>query len=338
MSRALDIQRAGPGVTVQDGGRPGYLAQGLSRGGAVDRLALAEGAALLGQQSGLAALELAGAPLALTATAPLRIALTGAEMHARCDGRPLAWGASHAMPADARLDIAPQAGGYGYLHVGGGIATAPRMGARGAHLAAGLGSALDAGARLPVGPDPGGPTGLCLPPAPPGGTLRAVAGLHAALFGPEARARLERDMFTKDARGNRTGQRLVPDQGGFATPEGLRIVSEAVVPGDIQITGDGTPVVLLAECQTTGGYPRIATVLPADLPALLRAPAGAPLRLRLLPLAEAAAVERAEAARRAGLAGACRPLHRDPHEVPDLLGYQLISGASAGDELSQEGT
>ena len=84
MSRALDILACGPGVSVQDLGRTGYLAQGLSRGGAVDGLALHEGAALLGQPVG-AALEMAGFGGRFRATEPLRIALTGAPMRATID-------------------------------------------------------------------------------------------------------------------------------------------------------------------------------------------------------------------------------------------------------------
>ena len=83
MSGALIVHRAGPGVSVQDAGRPGFLAQGLSRGGAADRLALAEGAALLDQPATCAALELAGSFLTIEATRALRIALVGAPMRAR---------------------------------------------------------------------------------------------------------------------------------------------------------------------------------------------------------------------------------------------------------------
>ena len=86
MSAHLTILRAGPGLTVQDLGRPGYLDMGLSRGGAVDRLALAEGAALLGQADSLAAVEMAGMGGEFQADQDLRIALTGARMRAQIDG------------------------------------------------------------------------------------------------------------------------------------------------------------------------------------------------------------------------------------------------------------
>ena len=68
------------------------------------------------------------------------------------------------------------------------------------------------------------------------------------------------------------GVQLKWDGDGFLPEIGRKIVSEVIMPGDIQIIGDGTPYVLLSECQTTGGYPRIATVLPCDLPCIAQAP------------------------------------------------------------------
>ncbi|MCC5957085.1 MAG: urea amidolyase, partial [Natronohydrobacter sp.] len=160
---------------------------------------------------------------------------------------------------------------------------------------------------------------------------------QTALFPPDMRARFTETRFRKDARGNRMGQRLIQDGAGFGLDAGLKILSEIIVPGDIQITGDGTPFVLLSECQTTGGYPRIGTVLPCDLPRLVQAPQGADLWFRFVSLDEAIALEQAEATRRAGLRRALRPLIRDPHDIADLLAYQLISGVTCGDELEREG-
>ena len=167
MSRVLIVHRAGPGVSVQDMGRPGFLAFGLSRGGAADRLALDEGAALLAQDPGVAALEMAGMGGEFEAGEDLRIALTGAPMRAGIDGVRIAWNASHPLPAGARLSIgAAEAGSYGYLHLGGGLQGPKWLGAQSAHLAAGIGAALQPGDRVPVGPDPGGATGMTLDPDP----------------------------------------------------------------------------------------------------------------------------------------------------------------------------
>jgi 5-oxoprolinase (ATP-hydrolysing) subunit C len=337
MNGAIILHRVGPGVTVQDAGRPGLLAQGLSRGGAADRLALAEGAALLGQGEACGVLELAASLAELEPTRPLRIALTGAPMRALADGVPLAWNASHDLPAGARLVLSGSAGGYSYLHVGGGIAGHPALGAVSAHLAAGIGAMLRPGDRLALGADAGGPVGLRLDPLPrfDGGMLRVVPGVQTGLFSPAMQARFAATVFRKDARGNRMGQRLTPEGAPFGLAAGLTILSDIIVPGDIQIAGDGTPYVLLAECQTTGGYPRIGTVLPCDLPRLVQAPPDAAFRFCFVTLDEAVAAERAEAARRASLGASLRPLRREPRDIPDLLSYQLIDGVTRGDDLDR---
>lgn len=333
MSRALTVIRAGPGVTVQDLGRPGNLAFGLSRGGAADRLALAEGAALLGQDPGLAVLELAGAGGVFEASEEMRIALTGAPMRATLDGRRLAWHASHLLPAGAPLTIGPaEAGVYGYLSIGGGLDTTARLGSRSTHLVAGLGASLAGGTTLPAGPDAGGPVGLQIPAEPrfEGGTIRVVASLQTHLFEAADIARFEAETFHRGMRGNRMGVRMEPEGAGFGLSQGLTILSEAIVPGDIQITGDGAPYVLLAECGTTGGYPRIGSVLPADLPRVAQAPPGAALRFRFVGLEEAVKISRVAAAEQNALASKRTALLRDPREMRDLLGYGLISGVTDG--------
>ena len=117
------------------------------------------------------------------------------------------------------------------------------------------------------------------------------------------------------------------DGQGFSNPDQLSIVSEVIVPGDIQITGDGTPFVLLAESQTTGGYPRIGTVLPCDLPRVAQAPAGAKLQFSFVTLDEGAAIQARADAEQGKLASKAEPLVRDPAAIQDLLSYQLVSGA-----------
>lgn len=331
----LVVLSAGAGVTVQDLGRPGHIASGLSRGGAADRLALAEGAALLRQSADLAALEMAGFGGSFTATAPVRIALTGAPMRATLEGAPLAWNASHALPKGVRLEIGgAQSGVYGYLSIGGGIATPPVLGARATHLAVGIGRALGAGDRLPIGPDGGKAIGLGLTVADRfnGGTARVIASLQTPLFTEEDIARFQASRFHRDARANRQGVRLLPEGAGFGLASGQSILSEIITPGDIQIPGDGAPFVLLPEAQTTGGYPRIGTVLPADLPLVAQCPAGGVLRFLFVSLDDAMDIHRKSHAATSQLASQCQPLLRDPRSMPDLLSYQLISGVITGTE------
>ncbi|WP_417672653.1 biotin-dependent carboxyltransferase family protein [Pseudodonghicola sp.] len=328
MSR-LHVLRAGPACTVQDMGRPGYLDRGLSRGGAADRLALAEGAALLGQSADLATLELAGLGGEFRAEGDLRIALTGAPMAAEIDGSPLAWNASHLLRDGEVLTLgAVRRGSYGYLHLGGGIDTPVVLGARATHLAAGLGRALAAGDVLPVGGDPGRRSGLRLEVEDRfgGGTIRLIAGFQTPLFAAATIARFEAITFVRSPRASRMGMALDSEGEGFVAEGQRSILSEVILPGDVQMTGDGRPFVLLPECQTTGGYPRIGTVIPCDLPKVAQTPPGAPLRFVFVSREEALAAEMRQAAHLAALPGTVAPLVRDPRDIPDLLGYQLIGG------------
>ncbi|WP_299620067.1 urea amidolyase [uncultured Tateyamaria sp.] len=339
--RALVVHQVGPGVAVQDMGRPGFLAKGLTRGGAADLRAVYEGAALLRQSADLAVLEMVGTGGTFEAKEPLRIALTGAAMTVAVDGETVAWNASHMMPAGAKLVIGPSRDGtYGYLHVGGGFDTDAVLGARATHQSVGLGDLVSAGMILPVGPDKGRDVGMTLARDPrfSGGDLRIVPSMQTEDFEPTIRDRFEETAFRRDPRANRQGVRLDSDGDGFSNPKQLSIVSEVIVPGDIQITGDGTPFVLMAECQTTGGYPRIGTVLPCDLPRVAQAPAGAPLRFTFVSLAEGAAIQARADADLRRMGQSVTPLVRDPHDIKDLLSYQLVGGVvSATDTPLDEG-
>lgn len=338
MTRALICHQAGPGVTVQDMGRTGLLAQGLSRGGAADRRALSEGAALLGQSDRLAALEMAGMGGVFEATEDIAVALTGAPMRAEIDGAAILWNAAHLLPKGAKLKIgAATAGTYGYLSVAGGIDTTPILGARSVHLTAGLGAALGQGARLPVGPAKTQRSGVRLAVAPrfDGGEIRVLRSLQTDFFPTETLERFESTVFSRDQRGNRMGVRMNADGAGFHVEGGLNVISEVIVAGDIQVTGDGAPYVLLAECQTTGGYPRIGTVIPSDLPRVAQAGPGAKLRFRFVGLDEALALHQRDLADVAALKSRVEPLVRDPARINNLLEYQLISGVTSGAELQE---
>ena len=329
------VHQIAPGASLQDTGRCGGLSMGLSQSGAADELALAEGAALLQQSTSCAALELPGAGGRFTAQTDLRIALTGAPMAASCDGTALRWNASHLIPKGADLTIgAARAGTYGYLHVGGGFDGPQLLGSRSAHLAVGLFGAVAEGQMLSCLPDKGKTVGLGLDVADrfSGGTLRVLPSLHTQQFGADLLSRFTQTQFIRDPRASRMGAKLNSAGPGFLPAGGLSVLSEVVVPGDIQITGDGTPYLLMRECQTTGGYPRIAAVLPCDLPRAAQLPMGGAVRFEFVSLDQALSLHAADRAHRKGLAAKAKPLLRDPHDIPDLLSYQLISGVTAGDE------
>ena len=325
---SLIVHRIGPACTIQDQGRIGYLDQGLSRSGAADQLALHEGAALLRQNPELAALEMAGMGGEFEATQPLGIALTGAPMQANIDGAPIVWNASHQMEAGQRLVIgAATRGTYGYLHVSGGIASKSFLGSRSAHLTAKIGNTIQTGDTLPVASG-SGVTGMKLNPDDrfSGGVLRVIASFQTPLFDQETLDRFVQTEFRRGSRANRMGMQLDSEGEGFAAHGQLNILSEVITPGDIQMTGTGSPFILLPECQTTGGYPRIATVLPCDLPRAAQTPAGGQIRFEFVSLDTATALQTAHNAELARLPAQIEPLVRDPHDIPDLLSYQLIGG------------
>ncbi len=324
----LMVHRIGPACTVQDQGRIGYLDQGLSRSGAADILALHEGAALLGQSPDLTALEMAGMGGTFEATQRTRIALTGAAMQASVDGSPIVWNASHVLEQGQTLTIgATVRGNYGYLHLEGGIEAEMFLDSRATHLTAKIGRAVAVGDVLPAGKTAGDGR-MKLPPSDRfnGGTLRVVASFQTALFDDETLDRFAQTEFTRGARANRMGMQLESDGPGFAAKDQLNILSEVITPGDIQMTGTGNPFILLPECQTTGGYPRIATVLPCDMPKAAQTPAGGTVRFEFVTLEQAVEIDAAFRADLARLPGRVEPLVRDPHDIPDLLSYQLIGG------------
>jgi len=331
------LHAAGPGTTLQDAGRPGLAAIGLSRGGAADREALAEAAALLGLREATTAIEMPGMGVTFEVTAPTRVALTGAPMPARVGDRPLAWNASHWLEPGERVSLrGAEAGLYGYVSFPGGIETKPVLGSRAAHLAAGLGKVLEAGARLPLGADhkpDAVPLTLPRPDRFGGGTLRFAEGPQTGLFSDETLARFEATAFTRSATGNRQGVKLDMEAEAFTSEAPKGLASEFIFEGDIQMTGEGTPYVLLAECQTIGGYPRIGTVVPDDLPRIAQARPGEPIRFARVGLDELAGLDTPLASRIAALANRTTPLVRDPATIPDLLAYQLISGVTAGHDL-----
>ena len=329
----LVVDRIGPGASIQDFGRPGWVERGLSESGALDPVALHEGAAILGHDPGAAALEMIGMGGSFTAKAPVSIALTGAGMPCAVDGAPIAAYAGHPLEPGQVLEVgAARDGVAGYLHLGGGIAAEPVMGSRAAHLRAGVGRALKAGDEIEaVG---GGRAGRGLAAADRfgGGVVRVIETMQSTLWDDGERRRFSETVFRKHARSDRMAARIDPGGAGFALDGGLSVISEIALPGDIQITGDGTPFVLLPECQTTGGYPRIGAVIPADLPLVAQAPAGAELRFRWVSLEEAVSAERAHREALAALPSKTGPLVRDPADAGNLLAHNLVGGVVSADD------
>lgn len=337
MNAHLEILDAGPQCTIQDMGRPGFRRFGVSEGGAMDQVGLACGAALLGNDRRAAAIEMAATGLTVRAGADVRIALTGSPMDARISGRHIAWHASHELPAGAVLTIGAATNGvYGYLHVGGGVDSEPTLGSRSTHLRAGIGGldgrALAAGDLVPVGEDGGGGSGLQLVQQPDDELpIRVVWSPQADLFSPETRSRIESGTFVMTGHRDRMGARVDPGSPFELAPDATRVLSTPVVLGDVQVPGDGMPVVLLADRQPTGGYPRIATVISADIARFVQIRPGTAFSMRVVSTADAVEALMVHRSRLRSLADRLRPLIRTP-TASELLSENLISGAIKWDD------
>lgn len=341
MSAVLEVAIAGPAVTIQDAGRPGYARYGLSAGGAMDPWAMTEGEALLGNPSGTAALEMAGYGGRFRILhEPCWCALTGAPMQSRLDGSSVPWRTGFRLRPGQMLEVGPaladrEGGGtYGYLHLAGGLDTPREIGARGTHVRAGIGGldgrALQAGDRLAVGnPGDAGTTPGRLPPPEylTRRTLRVVWGPHAGRFRAHTRDRLLQESFSVSHRRDRMAMRL--DLSGKNTFEALLTgLSDPAMTGDIQVTGDGYPAILMREHQPTGGYPRIATVISADLAVAAQLPTGTPFRFALATGDEAVRALGDWQEGLHGLKGQVQP----PERVENLLAHNLIGGVVSADD------
>ncbi len=271
---ALTILRCGPLTTLQDRGRFGMLRHGISASGPMDRGAFLAAGALL---------EAAGAT-AIEYTQGLEIETDGPVT--------LAWTERRTLAAGERLELAPAAGNYGYLRFADELDVPHVLGSRSTNVTVGLGGykgrALKAGDRLELGA-----AGTADAPAPmvsasvTDGPIRVIWGIHADLFDHTVRWRFAETPFQISRSLDRMGVRLADTAGVFDEQRRLALVSDAIVPGDIQILGDGTPIVLMRDHQPTGGYPRIATVVSADLDRFAQLRPGSEVRFRPVTLEHA---------------------------------------------------
>lgn len=301
----IDVLRAGLLDTVQDLGRPGWRALGLGLAGAMDPWSLEVANRLVGNPPGAAGLEitLAGPRLRLRRAA--RIALTGAPIEALIDGAVLpAWRPVEA-PAGCTLEFgACRHGARSYLAVDGGLALEPMLGSRATDLRAALGGldgrALRAGDVLPLKPSQRRAESIRASTwwIDPGQDLD-LSRTAVARFVPqhESGDALCRRPWRVSATSNRQGLRL--QGGGLATGAEGNAVSEPVAPGIVQLPPDGQPIVLMAEAQTVGGYPRLGFVAQADLPRIAQLRPGQHLHFEPVTAERALALLRAQ---RAGLA------------------------------------
>lgn len=309
-----------PGLqtTVQDAGRFGLRGVGVVPGGAADAFALRAANALVGNAPGEAALEMTLTGASLRFEQDVLVALCGADMDARAgSGPPLPRWRPVLLRSGTALRIrAARTGVRAYLAVAGGFAVPAVLGSRSAHVRAQLpgfaGRALRAGDRLPLGAPSAAAAALHA-------RLAAVAAREAPFaaapwaLAPGARPRYAEHPAVRAVRG-REAERFeaVSLEAFFAAPykltpqsdrmgcrlegprlalrESLEMRSEAAVPGTVQVPPHGQPIALLADAQTTGGYPRIAHIAAVDLPLLAQTRPGATVRFVEITHAEAQAL------------------------------------------------
>lgn len=273
--RTLTVLRPGLLTTVQDLGRWGHQMVGVPVAGAMDTRALRQANALVGNAPGAAAIEVTLLGPTVRADVGVRVAVAGAGFELRTDGGAAPFGRPFDLPAGATLAIGgrtPGAGARAYLAVAGGIDTPPVLGSRSTHLVSRMGGlsgrALVAGDVLPLGAPPGATParpGRVAPVAGPSGLgLRVLLGPQDDWFAAETIDRLLTGTFTVSPHSDRMGFRL--DGPALVTARPGELVSEPVAFGAIQVPSGGGPILLMADRQTAGGYPKIATVISADLP------------------------------------------------------------------------
>jgi len=321
---SLQIVKPGLLTTVQDRGRCGLQHLGVVPSGAMDGVALALANALVGNRSGEAALEitLLGPEVAFGEDA--LVAFCGAEFDARADDRELPLDRPVYIRAGTKLGARrARRGTRAYLAVAGGIAVQPLLGSRSTYLPARFGGiegrALRAGDALPLAPEAsklaaeryarlasrarsrGGldsvrwsAPALTLPEHEPI-VLHAMQGRHSGEFAAEAQRAFFDAVWRVSPDSNRMGFRLSGPT--LARPQGGEILSEPTCLGTVQVPANGAPIVLMADHQTTGGYPKIAEVAGADVPRLAQLAPGATLRFARCSLEEALELRRVLKAR-----------------------------------------
>jgi len=281
MRQEVVVLEAGLLTTVQDLGRPGHAAWGVSASGAADPLSLRAGNLLVGNPEGAGALELTLQGGALRFDDEALVAVTGSDLSPTIESgaarRPLALWAAEPVAAGTVVRFGTtRSGARSYLCVRGGIDLPPVLGSVSTHLLTGLGGfegrALRSGDRLPIGLDPGAPARRMrigadeIRKVPFRKLLRVTPGPQEGWFTSASLARFVETEYEVSEEANRMGLRLLGPALDRSREDPM--LTEGVCLGDVQVPESGRPIVLFAEQQTTGGYPKIACVVCADLPAL----------------------------------------------------------------------
>jgi biotin-dependent carboxylase-like uncharacterized protein len=326
----LVVSAIGPACSVQDHGRGGYQRYGLVASGAMDRLALAAANTLLGNEPFAAAVEVGPFTASFTARdGAVRVALCGAPRSIDIAGRAVPIDASITITEGETLNIGFAKGGaFSYLAIEGGIEGEPTFGSLAVNPRAGLGSPfarpLQQGDELATKPASGAPEQRIELPAL-SGPIRVVLGPQDDEFSDDAKALFLDSDWKISATSDRMGYRL--EGPVIKHLHGHNIVSDGTVDGSIQVPGNGAPIVLMMDRNTTGGYPKIATVISADLGRLAQTPAGTAFRFKAVSMAEAQAEARKFADLLRSLPGHLRGLESSELNIDALRGANVAGSA-----------
>ena len=298
MDGLIEIIDGGLGNSVQDPGRRGYRHIGVAVSGTLDRPFAACANLLAGNHPDAACLEMRGiGPSIKVQHGPVRIAVAGQAgitlTRANGSRQPLSAWTSATLDDGDVVKIGAIADGTAYLAFSGGICLAPELGSRSTYQRAGIGGtagrAIQSGDHLPCRQP--GQRDLREWRAEPfrhdDGPIRVIPGPQDEHFSTTAWFDFLNSAFVATPEMDRMGMRLSGPKLSHITPEAADIVSDGVTPGTIQVPANGQPIILLADCQTVGGYPKIATVITADLPRLAHWRPGQEIRFAAVDLPQA---------------------------------------------------
>jgi 5-oxoprolinase (ATP-hydrolysing) subunit C len=333
MRSGLQILSAGPGVTLQDGGRQNFLRFGVTTAGPMDPLAFAAANAVTEAQHGATAIEVSLGGIGVMAEGPaLTVAVAGGDFRLALGDRDWIGPARLRLDPHTRLTIRPGPKGvWCYLAVAGCIAIPPALGSTATHARSALGglkgNALQAGDFLPITHPQVLEPPLVAIVAPwldrPGNVIRVVLGPQEDYFAADQIAAFLNGPWTISMRSDRMAYQLEGPRLRHA--KGFNIVSDGIAIGAIQVPGEGQPLVLMADRQPTGGYPKIATVIGADLGKFAQLRPGTQLRFQVVSLPDAVEARRAQARLLKGPIG-LEPLVRTEFPSEFLLGLNLVDG------------
>ena len=287
----LVVTSIGPASSVQDDGRPGSQRYGLVPSGAMDRLALAAANTLVGNQPFAACIEVGPFGAVFTARGgAVRIALAGASRNADIAGSPVAIDTSATLADGETLTLGfARSGSFSYLAIEGGIAGEPMFGSRAVNARAGLGSPyprpLQSGDELQTALASAAPERRIELPATIDAPIRVIWGPQDDEFADDAKKLFIDSEWKISATSDRMGYRL--EGPVIKHLHGHNIVSDGTVNGSLQVPGNGQPIVLMPDRGTSGGYPKIATVISADLGRFAQTPAGRAFRFKAVNMSDA---------------------------------------------------